>query len=167
MGTLVPYFYKNILMSVREKAYQLLTRKLEEHPEFFLIEFDVSENNDIQIILDGDHGIKVQDLIEFSRAIEHNLDRDEEDFSLTVSSFDISKSFNHIRQYKKNLGREIKVKTDAGESKGKLIEVNDDKITIEYKTREPKKIGKGKQTVIKKEEIPLNKINEAKVIIKF
>ncbi len=154
-------------MSVRDKAYQLLTQKLEKHPEFFLIDFDVSDNNDIKIILDGDNGIKVKDLIEFSRSIEQNLDRDQEDFSLTVSSFDISKSFRHIRQYKKNIGREIKVKTEEGEVKGKLTEVKDDKIILEYKTREPKKIGKGKQTVIKKEIIPLNKINEAKVIIKF
>ena len=155
------------MMSIREKAYQLLEEKLKERPDIFLIDFEVTDNNDIEVVLDGDKGVKVQDLIDFSRAIEHNLDRDEEDFSLTVSSFDISKPFNHIRQYKKNLSRNLKVKTEEGEKEGKLIEVDEAGITIEYKTREPKEIGKGKRTVIKQDKIPFEDIKESKVVIKF
>jgi len=165
-GQASPIFIKK-LMSIKEKAYQLLMDKLEEHPEFFLIDFAVSENNDIKVILDGDQGINVQNLVDFSRAIEHHLDREEEDFSLMVSSFDISQPFHHIRQFKKNLGREIKVKTENGEIKGKLVKIGDDEIVLEFKIREPKPIGKGKHTVVKKEIVPLDQIKEAKVVIKF
>jgi len=154
-------------MSIKERAYQLLEEKLEERPDVFLIDFEVSDNNDIKIVLDGDKGVKVQDLIDFSRAIEHNMDREEEDFSLTVSSFDITKAFNHIRQYKKNLSRNIKVKTNEGEKEGKLIEVDDEGVTIEYKMRVPKETGKGKRTIIKQEKIPFEEIKESKVVIKF
>ncbi len=154
-------------MSVKEKAYKLLEEKLKERPDIFLIDFEVSDNNNINIVLDGDQGVKVQDLVDFSRAIEHNMDREEEDFALTVSSFDISKAFNHIRQYKKNLSRSIKVKTEEGEKEGKLIDVEDDGITIEYKMRVPKETGKGKQTIVKQEKIPFEKIKESKVVIKF
>jgi ribosome maturation factor RimP len=154
-------------MSVKEKAYQLLEEKLKERPDIFLIDFDVSDANDIKIVLDGDRGVTVQDLVDFSRAIEHNMDRDEEDFSLTVSSFDISKPFNHVRQYKKNLSRNIKVKTEEGEKEGKLTDVNENEITIEYKMRVPKEVGKGKKTIIKQDKIPFEKIKESKVVIKF
>ena len=41
------------------------------------------------------------------------------------------------------------------------------KITLEWKAREPKPIGKGKVTVQKVEEIAYNDIVEAKVVIKF
>ncbi len=154
-------------MSVKEKAFQLLEEKLKERPDLFLIDFEVSDNNDIKIILDGDHGVKVQDLVDVSRAIEHNMDREEEDFSLTVSSFDISKAFHHIRQYKKNLSRSLKIKTEEGEKEGKLIEVDEDGITIEYKMRVPKETGKGKRNIVKQEKIPFDKIKESKVVIKF
>ncbi len=154
-------------MSIKDKAYRLLEEKLKERPDIFLIDFDISGKNDIKIVLDGDKGVKVQDLVDFSRAIEHNLDRDEEDFSLTVSSFDISKPFHHIRQYKKNLSRDLKVKTDEGEKEGKLVDVNEEGITLEYKTRVPKETGKGKKTVIKQDKIPFEKIKESKVVIKF
>ncbi len=154
-------------MSVKDRAYRLLEEKLKERPDIFLIDFEVSDANDIKITLDGDNGVKVQDLVDFSRAIEHNMDRDEEDFSLTVSSFDISKAFNHLRQYKKNLSRNLKIKTNEGEKEGKLIEVDEEGVTIEYKMRVPKETGKGKRTIVKQEKIPFENIKESKVVIKF
>jgi ribosome maturation factor RimP len=44
---------------------------------------------------------------------------------------------------------------------------DDEKITLEWQAREPKKIGKGKETVDKKLEIPYENIKEAIVIISF
>ncbi len=167
MGAKVPYFYV-CKMSLKERVYQLLEDKLKERPDVFLIKFDVTPTNDINVIIDGDNGVKVKDLVDFSRAIEHNLDRDEDDFSLTVSSFDISKSFNHLRQYKKNLGRTLKVKTDSrGEIEGKLVEVDDKNIKLTYKMRVPKDIGKGKKTIIKEDIISFDDIKSSKVVIKF
>jgi ribosome maturation factor RimP len=45
--------------------------------------------------------------------------------------------------------------------------VNDNLITIEWKAREPKPIGKGKVTVQKKAELSFDTIIEAKVLVKF
>ncbi len=166
MGTLVPYFYtKN--MDFRQKVKTLIEEGLASRQDLYLIDFTISENNDIQVVIDGDKGVTIDDIVKMSRQIEHNLDRDEIDFSLTVSSVDITKPLLVRRQYLKNLNRKLKVKTPEGEKEGTLIQLDDDKIVLEYKVREPKKIGKGKVTVTKQDEITFDEIKEAKVVLNF
>ena len=154
-------------MSLEDKVNDLLESGLKERPDIFVIDFKISENNDINIIIDGDKGVTIDDIVNLSRHIEHNLDREEEDFALTVSSFDITKPFWLKRQFHKNLNRSLKVKTIAGEVEGVLVAVNDNQITLENKVREPKKVGKGKVTVVKQDTIPFDDIKEAKVVLKF
>jgi len=154
-------------MNLREKVTKLLDEALDERKDIFLIAFTISENNVINITIDGDHGVKVEDIIQVSRKIEHNLDRDEEDFALTVTSVDITKPFYLKRQYVKNMNRKLKVKANDTEKEGTLVYVDDDKIILEYKVREPKKIGKGKVTVTKQDEIAFDDIKEAKVVLNF
>ena len=70
----------------------------------------------------------VNDCITISRAIEHNIDRDEIDFSLDVSSAGVSEPLLIPRQYIKNIGRNLKVKTrDNDVFEGKLEKVDDKK----------------------------------------
>ena len=72
------------------------------------------------------------------------------------------------RQYKKNIGRSLEVKTTAGAKlEGTLAEATDENVTLTWKAREPKPVGKGKVTVQKTEVIPYENIVEAKVMIKF
>ena len=59
------------------------------------------------------------------------------------------------------------MKTAEQNFEGKLIELTDQGITLFWKTREPKPIGKGKVTVEKQQTIPLSEIREAKVKIIF
>jgi len=154
-------------MDLKQKVKTLIEQALSERPDMYVVEFDISDNNDIRLIIDGDKGVGIDDIVWLSRQIEHNLDRDEEDFALTVSSVDITQPFFLKRQYQKNLNRDIKVKTETGEKQGKLVKIDENTITLEYKVREPKEKGKGKQTVIKQEEIAFDDINEAKVVLKF
>jgi ribosome maturation factor RimP len=73
-----------------------------------------------------------------------------------------------VRQYKKNIGRNLKVKTNTSETiEAKLEAADDDKITLTWTAREPKKIGKGKETVAHQREIPYSDIKEAIVTIIF
>jgi len=153
---------------IREKVAKLLEQALEKNKSLFLIDLNISETNQIRVILDGDDGVTVEDCMAVSRQIEHNLDREEEDFSLEVMSAGVSAPLEIPRQYKKNVGRKIKVKTDLGDSvEGELIEANDQGIKISWKVREPKPIGKGKITVQKEVELPYESIKEAKVMITF
>ncbi|NAY92778.1 ribosome assembly cofactor RimP [Muricauda sp. JGD-17] len=152
---------------LKEKVESLLNKALEQRPDLFLIDFTVGGNNMVRIVLDGDEGVNLQDCMEISRAIEHNLDREEEDFSLEVTSAGATATLELPRQYKKNIGRKLKVKTAEEEMEGTLTQVTQDNITLEWKAREPKPVGKGKVTVQKKQEIAFSDIKEAKVVLKF
>ncbi|MEM7484085.1 MAG: ribosome assembly cofactor RimP [Bacteroidota bacterium] len=151
----------------KEKVTSLLDKALEGKPSLFLIDFTVENNNTIRVVLDGDEGVDLQDCMDISRAIEHNLDREEEDFSLEVTSAGATSPLELPRQYKKNIGRKLMVKVADEELEGNLTQATEDKITLEWKAREPKPVGKGKVTVQKKREIAFSDIHEAKVILKF
>lgn len=145
----------------------LLNKALEERQDLFLIDFKMSNDNAIKIIIDGDKGVTVEDCIYISRAIEHNIDREEYDFSLDVMSAGAAAPFKLPRQFAKHEGRTLEVETENGKFEGKLTSVSEDGITLEWKAREPKPVGKGKVTVQKKENIAFKDVLEAKVIIKF
>ena len=164
-GAKLPSFYKN--MTFRDKVLELLNVGLAAKPELFLIDFSISESQKIMIILDGDYGVTLQDCIDISRAIEHNLDREQHDFSLEVASAGLSTPLKMIRQYRKNLGRVLKVITATQNIEAKLDDVNDEFITLTWSAREPKKIGKGKETVEKSIELPYSEIKEAIVTVTF
>ncbi|MDP2060485.1 MAG: ribosome assembly cofactor RimP, partial [Flavobacteriaceae bacterium] len=64
-----------------KRVKELLDDFFEENPSLFLIDLQVSEAGQIVVIMDGDEGITVQDCVNASRKVEHNLDP-EEDFSI-------------------------------------------------------------------------------------
>ncbi|WP_452219909.1 ribosome assembly cofactor RimP [Lacinutrix salivirga] len=151
----------------KETVKDLLENGLAERPDLFLIDFSINGENKIEVIIDGDNGVTVQDCIFISRAIEHNLDREEIDFSLDVASVGATAPLKNARQYKKNVGRTIEVKTADQTIEAKLVDATDSGIELQWKAREPKPVGKGKVTVSKEATIEYNNIIEAKVIIKF
>ncbi|MDO7173412.1 ribosome assembly cofactor RimP [Mariniflexile sp. AS56] len=145
----------------------LLDAALIERPDLFLIEFSIKEGNHIIIVIDGDDGVLVEDCMFVSRAIENNFDREEHDFSLEVMSAGATSPLVNQRQYGKNLKRELVVRTASEKIEGVLTKATDTNITLEWKVREPKPIGKGKVTVKKQADIAYEDIVEAKVMIKF
>lgn len=162
----MPLFIKN--MTFKNKVQELIDAALAERPELFLVDLSINEANKICINLDGDQGVNLQDCIDISRSIENNLDREEQDFSLEVASAGVSSPLKFVRQYIKNIGRTLKVKTNSSEEiEAKLVAADEDRITLEWQAREPKKIGKGKETVQKKAEILYQNIKEAIVIVSF
>lgn len=158
-------FYKS--MTFKENVNQLIEEALKERPSLFLIDFKIDDANKINIVLDGDNGVNLQDCIDVSKAIDGGLDREENDFSLEVASAGVSTPLILVRQYKKNIGRNLKVKTASEQIEALLIAADDDGITLEWKAREPKKIGKGKETVEKSVNLLYSEIKEATVVISF
>ena len=154
-------------MTFKEKVAGLLDAALDENPSIFLIDLNVQDGGKIIVTLDGDEGVTLQDCIDVSRAIEHNLDREEKDFSLEVASAGATSPLKLVRQYKKNIGRTLNVRTESETIEEEITDANDEFITLEWEAREPKKVGKGKETVQKKQEIKYSEIKEATVTIKF
>jgi ribosome maturation factor RimP len=103
-----------------------------------------------------------------SRHIEHNLDREEHDFSLEVGSAGAATPLRLPRQYQKHLGRILNICTESDEQiKGTLAHVDEAQILLQWKAREPKPIGKGKHTVTKEAKLPFTQIKKATVQIQF
>lgn len=158
-------FYK--IMAFKDKVNDLLTQVLLEKPSIFLIDLTITDAFKIIVNIDGDNGVVLQDCIDISRAIESNLDREEQDFSLEVASVGVGSPLKMIRQYKKNVGRTLIVKLETQTIEAELVEANDNFIILSWKAREPKKVGKGKETVQKRQEIPYAEIKEAIVTVTF
>ncbi len=151
----------------RDVVQNLVEEAIAENSRLFLIDLNFSDGNKIIVIVDGDDGVSVKECVRISRHVEHNLDRESEDFSLEVTTPGATTPFTNNRQYKKNIGRVLKIKTDTENLEGTLVEVTDEDISIEWKAREPKPIGKGKVTVVKRATLKYNTIKEAKVKIIF
>ncbi|WP_158961819.1 ribosome assembly cofactor RimP [Myroides fluvii] len=155
-------------MTFKNKVQELLDAALAEKQELFLIEMTISPDNKIMVTLDGDNGVNLQDCIDVSRAIEHNLDREEHDFALEVASAGATSPLKLLRQYKKNIGRKVKLVTSNQEKyEATIAEVGESSIVLQWKAREAKAVGKGKVTVEKEAVIPFDKIKEASIIISF
>jgi len=153
-------------MNLRSKVETLLTAALAQHPSLFLIELKVGADHSVRVILDGDQGVTLQDCMNISRAIEHRLDREEEDFSLEVASAGVGAPLQSKRQYIKNIGRKLKVElTNLPPVQGTLIAADDSGFTLKWKQREPKPVGKGKVTVEKQQTLSYDQIESAKVMI--
>jgi ribosome maturation factor RimP len=151
----------------KDTVKNLLDTALIERPDLFLIDFSIGGDNHINIIIDGDNGVLVEDCMFVSRAIEHNIDREEFDFGLEVMSSGATTPLINKRQYKKNLKRDLSVRTTSEKLEGTLTKATETDITLEWKVREPKPVGKGKVTVKKQATIAYEDIVEAKVMIKF
>jgi ribosome maturation factor RimP len=154
-------------MIFKEKVKQVVEDALLEKPSIFLIDLTITDSFKIIIGIDGDHGVVLQDCIDVSRAVEANLDREEQDFSLEVASVGVGSPLKQVRQYKKNVGRTLIVKTNDENIEAELVEANDLFIILSWKAREAKKVGKGKETVQKELQIPYADIKEAIVTVTF
>ena len=168
-GTKSPLFLYFILRFKMDqtKVADLVNEALALNESLYLIDLSISENNKIQVTIDGDKGVPLSECMRVSRNVEHNFDREEEDFSLEVSTPDIAHPLKVKRQYIKNINRILKVKTSEEDLEGVLAEADEDKIVLNWKAREPKPIGKGKVTVQKTATILYKDIKEAKVKIVF
>ncbi len=167
---LIGHFFSlgiEIVFMLQNKVKELLNAGLEEDDSLFLIDFSITLDNKIKVVIDGDHGVTVEDCIKISRAIEHNLDREEEDFALEVASAGATAPLIVPRQYNKNIGRKLEVETHDTTLEGDLVAIEDSYIVLEWKAREPKPVGKGKVTVQKRQEINFSNIKKAKVVLKF
>ena len=149
------------------KVRNLVDEALGLNESLYIIDFEISVNNKIQITIDSDNGVPLSECIRISRSVNDNFDREEEDYSLEVTTPDIAHPLKVKRQYIKNIKRILKVKTSEEEFEGVLVEADEDKIVLNWKAREPKPIGKGKVTVQKSVTLDYKDIKEAKVKIVF
>lgn len=127
----------------------------------FLVDLSVKPGNKITILIDRIGGLNITDCVELSRFIEGNLDREKDDFELSVSSPGADAPFKVLKQYEKNIGRNVKIITKNEQTiLGTLMKVEGNQIEIA-----PEKSKKSKVEVPNL--IDINNIKEIRVIISF
>ena len=77
----------------------------------FLVEVKVKSNNVIEVYVDSDTAVNIDHCAELSRYINEKLDRDVEDYELTVLSWGLSGALKMDRQLQKYVGKDVEVKT--------------------------------------------------------
>lgn len=134
--------------------------------DIFLVYIKIKPTNNFKIYLDADSGLGIEKCIKINRALYKIMEEmgmyPEGDFSLEVSSPGLDEPLKLLRQYKKNIGREVEIITnDEQKKEGLLTAVSEEKIKIEFTE------GKGKKAVLKNEDIYFTDIKQTKIQIKF
>jgi ribosome maturation factor RimP len=114
----------------REQIIALVEQNL-SGSEKFLVDVIIKPGNKIRVFLDSDREINIDDCAQMSKFIEANVSREAEDYELMVSSAGIDHPYKYLRQYRKNIGRQVSVTLkDGSRLTGTLMEANDDFIEI-------------------------------------
>jgi len=144
----------------KEVVLGIIKEKL-DGSDLFLVDLRIGKDNKISVFIDGDNGVKIQDCINLSRVIEGNLDREVEDFELSVYSSGVGEPLLLKRQYTKNIGRKIAITTNDDERfEGELVKVDEEKILVRL-------LPKRKKDLVVEKEIMFDNIKEGKIIILF
>ena len=150
-----------------EEIKHLIEPVLTEH-HLFLVELKISKDYVIEVFVDALEGVNIQTCIAVSREIESSLNRDEEDFELTVSSAGLGYPFKVEQQYQKNLGKSVEIKlNDHTKLNGILLRFTPEEIVIEQEEKKIIEGSKRKQLVKTERTIVRNDIKEIKDIVKF
>jgi ribosome maturation factor RimP len=153
---------------ITENTIRALIGAKIEGTDYYILSLDINPGNAIVVEMESSGPVSIEDCVAISRAIEHNLDRETEDFSLQVSSPGLDKPLRDHRQYVKNIGRSLKVRlADDQELEGELRNADQEKIIL-FTQRKEKVEGKKKKVVVE-EELVLNypQIKQARIKINF
>jgi ribosome maturation factor RimP len=158
-------------MSIETRVAQLVEEKIADRPDLFVVDITLLPNHKLIILLDGDNGLAIDDCAKVSRHVGFHLEEEnaiEDAWNLEVSSPGIDAPLKLLRQYHKNVGRQLGIKmADGTKREGKLISVGTDNIVIEESVKIQAEGQKGKKTTLVESPIALSHINEAKVLISF
>ena len=154
----------------KEKVIALVEERMNElNNGLYIVELTISSANSIHVEIDKMvGGVTVTDCVSVSRNVEHNLDRDEEDFELHVSSAGLVKPLRHINQYIKNIGRRVEiVRIDGEKLEGEIIKITDDTMIIKDQVSKQLENKKKKVLVEEVTEVHFSDVKESKIVISF
>lgn len=136
--------------------------------DMFVVECKVSPMGDIELLIDSDTAVKLEDCAALNRAIESELDREVEDYSLMVASAGIGSELKQLRQYRKILGSSVEVLLKDGvKVLAKLNDANEEGIQISYEEKQIVEGKKRKQIVEVTKEFAWGEIKYVKEYLDF
>lgn len=135
----------------------------------FLIEVTVSKDNDVEITIESEEGIvELEDCVALSRYFESRFDREQEDYSLTVTSAGLDQPFKVLKQYLKSVGKKVEVQLKGGKKMVALLEAADqESITLKYSQKEAVEGKKKKEIVEHVDRFTMDQVNSVRPFIEF
>ena len=141
---------------MKELIEKLIEEKISE-THLFLTSLKTNGNR-IDILLDGDSGVNIRDCASLSSFLHKRLEEkgiDTGQYIFEISSSGIEKKLETLREYKKNVGRNLQVKNKQSKIlKGLLAYVDKDKIVLVTTSNK-----------LKREILTYSEIIEARVVI--
>jgi ribosome maturation factor RimP len=152
-------------MEIRSKLADLAGECLK--PGHFLVDIIVSSRNmsKITVVVDGDHGVTIDDCGEISRELSARLDAmnfGTGRYVLEVTTPGLDQPLKLKRQYAKNIGRVLKVhRKDKSIVSARLAKADEEGIVLSQEVKE------GKNRLEKEIQVPFEEIEKAFVVISF
>ena len=154
-------------MVIKEDIEKIIVEAI-EGTEAFLVDVDIKQGNLIRVFLDEPEGISMDECVRISKTIESELDREEQDFDLQVSSPGLENPLLVLPQYLKNIGRELKVETNTKERfVGELLDADQTGISLNAKVKIKVEGSKKKKSESRTMSLKFEEIKSAKVNIQF
>jgi ribosome maturation factor RimP len=154
------------MMNIEKRVRELVEEKIKDKPNLFIVEIKMHSNGKLIILIDGDKGVGIDDCAAISRHVGFHLEEEniiETAYNLEVSSPGIDTPLVSVRQYLKNIDRNLAIKMVNGvKREGKLKGITADAVIIEEKIKE-----KGKKAEVVESYISIDQITETKVLISF
>ena len=134
----------------------------------FLVEVKVKPNNVIEVYVDSDTAVNIDHCAELSRYINERLDRDVEDYALTVTSAGLDLPFKDIRQYRKAIGSQVEVLVRDGRKLiATLLACDETGVSLAWSAKEAVDGQKKKVLVEHEETFPYAVLNAVRPHIDF
>lgn len=145
-----------------------LTEKYLEDNGLFLVDISINQENDIEVAIESDQNVDIKHCVDLSHIIEAGLNREEEDYSLTVTSAGLDQPFKVLRQYLKFKGQEVEIVLKSG---CKIVAVLEDatqeQITVGYEKLVKVEGKKKRERIAVKETYKYEEIKSTKPFINF
>lgn len=155
------------MKELTEIVKELAERHLKDD-SFFIVDViskGVTGKTKILVLLDRDQGVNIDDCAELSRSLAADIELEDiidVAYILEVSSPGLDHPLSSVRQFKKNVGRRLRlVLTSGAQLEGSLNDVNDSSIVIAAEKKENKK------KVVEETEILFADIEKANVLVSF
>ena len=150
------------------KKITAIAERMLADTDLFVVDCSCSPGNEVELTSDSDTAVGIDACASLSRAIEAELDREEEDFSLTVMSAGIGSELRSLRQYRKLVGRSVEVLLANGvKILAKLDAVDEQGITLSYEEKQAVEGKKRKQLVTVSRTYPFAEIKYTKEWLDF
>ena len=157
-------FIEIFQMDAAEEIRKIAEGKLKDSSQF-VVDVIVSSKRKPQkvtVVVDGDAGISIDDCADISRDVAKTLDDSlvlTDSYVLEVTTPGLDQPLKLHRQYKKNIGRRMRIKVSDKVVEGKLVGVNDSGVTIEQ--------GDGKKIERSVVELKFSEIDKSIVLVSF